>query len=396
MSFKTCTFDSNKSQNASEPLSGNNVTINDKIKISFNVENLLHSMKYPEFNNINIQLLNNTTQEEYNQIIKSYYTPFRLINKNTILTNEMNQYVVSNIVYKKIFSQFLPDFPLIEIINTNKSIVNSCIFLNGEPFGIQIDEKYILPFSILFPLLYNLSINNGRFIWSELKFEMLEINQNSGEDTTVAYYGYLKQELRYNICNKVVKINEGIIVYNINNNKFNKNGRIYSDVLQIFCPVNLYLLLFGGEVLNFEYSNYSIDNDKDNDKMENEKIIDIPIKNTKITLPLISNSYLKIPITSNLKYKYRGYEFSVLSEKIMEIYNDCPLTEIQFKKNNISKHSYIVLTNHEDGLLYILKKISNKNINSYETLVDYIEKNSDKNKNTFYFERYDKSIKISI
>ena len=402
MSFKTCTFDDISDisdishispQNKTDALACNNVMINDKIKISFNINNKSHTLAYPEFNNLNIQLLNNTTKEEYSDLIKSYYSPFRILSKNTILSNESEQYVVSNIVYKKIFSQFLPDFPLIEIINTNKSIINSCLFLNSEPFGIQLDEKYILPFSILFPLLYNLSINNGKFIWSELKFDMLEIYPNTENTQQVYYYGYLKQDLRYNICNidKTVKINEGIIVYNINNNKFNKNGRIYSDVLQIYIPINLYFLLFGVNNLNFEYSNYSSKNN-----MENLKIIDIPIKDAKITLPLISQSKLKIPIISDLVYKYRGLEFSILSEKIMENYNDCPLTEVQFNKNNISNHSYIVLTNHDDGLLYILKKISNKNIKSYDSLVNYVEKISEKNKNSFYFERYDKSIKILI
>jgi len=381
MSFKTCIF---------ENISGNNVTINDKIRISFNINNIDSTFTYPEFNNLNIQLINNTINEDYNELIKFLSTPFRLINKNTILTNESNQYIVSNITYNKCFSQFLPDFPLIEIINVKKTIPNSCIFLDAEPFGIQLDEKYILPFSILFPLLYGLSINNGKFIWSDLKFNMLEISK----DSSVVYYGYLKQEMKYNICNnKTVRMNDGIIVYNINQNKFNKNGRIYSDQLNIYIPINLYFLLFGTQLLIFEYSNFIIDDD---DKMENQKVENIPIKYTNISLPLISQSKLKIPIKSNVVYKHRGLEFSVLSEELMESYKDSPLTENQFKKNTISSHSYITLTNHEDGLLYILKKISNKNIKSFDSLVNYIEKLSDKNKNTFYFERYDKTLKISV
>jgi len=381
MSFKTCTF---------ENISGNNVTINDKIRISFNINNIDSTFTYPEFNNLNIQLINNMTNEDYNELIKFLSKPFRVISKNTILTNESNQYIVSNITYNKCFSQFLPDFPLIEIINVKKTIPNSCIFLDAEPFGIQLDEKYILPFSILFPLLYGLSINNGKFIWSDLKFNMLEISK----DSSVAYYGYLKQEMKYNICNnKTVRMNDGIIVYNINQNKFNKNGRIYSDQLNIYIPINLYFLLFGTQLLIFEYSNFIIDDD---DKMENQKVENIPIKSTPFSLPLISQSKLKIPIKSNVVYKHRGLEFSVLSEELMESYKDSPLTENQFKKNTISSHSYITLTNHEDGLLYILKKISNKNIKSFDSLVNYIEKLSDKNKNTFYFERYDKTLKISV
>jgi hypothetical protein len=387
MSFKTCIFNT---------ISGNNVTIDDKIRISFNINNINATYVYPEFNNLNIQLINNLSNEEYNDKIRLLSTPFRLISKNTILTNESNQYVVSNITYKKCFSEFLPDFPLIEIINVDKSIPNSCIFLDSEPFGIQLDEKYILPFSILFPLLFALRVNNGKFVWSDLKFNMLEISKDKMGLTgsSVEYYGYLKQEMKYNICNnKTVKMNDGIIVYNINQNKFNKNGRIYSDKLEINIPINLYFLLFGTETLFFEYSNYIIDND---DEMENKKIIDLPIKHTKISLPLISQSKLKIPINSNVVYKYRGLEFSILSEKLMESYTDSPLTENQFKKNTISSQSYITLTNHEDGLLYILKKISNKNIKSFDSLVNYIEKLSDKNKNTFYFERYDKTLKISV
>jgi hypothetical protein len=402
MSFKTCIYDNSSS---------NNVTINDNIRISFNCNNTNATFKYKNFKHLNVELLNNFSQEEYNSFLQESAMSFRLISKSTILTGDSQVYVVSNITYKKYFSQFLPDFPLIEIINSDKSIPNSCIFLDSEPFGIQLDEKYILPFSILFPLLYTLSINNGKFVWNELIFNMLEISDN----TNNLFYAYVKQELRYNICttDKSVKINNGIIIYNINNNKFNKNGRIYSDKLQIYIPINLYFLLFGTQLLIFEYSNYNIDNniddnidnniddnnidgDKYDNKFKNLKIIDIPIKTAKINLPLISQSNLKIPISSKLVYKYRSLEFSILSEELMESYNDSPLTENQFKNNTISNHSYITLTNHPDGLLYILKKISNKNIKSYETLVDYIEKISDKNKNTFYFERYDKSIKISV
>lgn len=70
---------------------------------------------------------------------------------------------------------------------------NSCIFLNDEPYGIQLDEQYVLPFSILFPLLINLCIYNGIFICNQLSYDMIEVNEIYKEN--INYYAIINEKL---------------------------------------------------------------------------------------------------------------------------------------------------------------------------------------------------------
>ncbi len=120
------------------------------------------------------------------------------------------------------------------------------------------------------------------------------------------------------------------------------------------------------------------------------------IKYISIIVPLVEQHNMKIPISSNDIFKYKNLEFTILSENLMINTKDCPISEQQFYKNHVSINKYVVLTNHDDKMLYILKKITNKKINSLESLKEYTKSLNDKNKNTFYFERFDREIKISV
>jgi hypothetical protein len=120
------------------------------------------------------------------------------------------------------------------------------------------------------------------------------------------------------------------------------------------------------------------------------------IKNISIIVPLVEQHNMKIPITSTETFKYKNLEFSILSEQLMLNSKDCPISENQFYKNHLSTNKYVVLTNHDDNMLYILKKITNKKINSLDSLKEYTKSLNDKTKNTFYFERFDREIKISV
>jgi hypothetical protein len=339
---------------------------------------------FPEFKNLLIDTKCN--RGELLEILQAQFESFKIVNKNTILTNDFSQYVVSTIKYKKYFSEFLPSFPLIEIIDNKKYVENSCIFLGDTPYGIQLDSKYILPFSILFPLLYNLIINEGKYIFNNFKLDMIEVDEDN-EDNKLKYYAILKETLKFKINDKIIKFDENDIIYTINNCEFNKNGNILSSELNIYIPLNLYFILSINPQYTFEYST---DTNKDDISMSNT------VKNIIIELPKFNESELTIPIFSEESYSYRGLEFKILSEKIMEFYEDCPLKHSQFLNNSISSEKYIVLTNHVDGLLYVLKKISNKKISSFNMLKEYTENILQKNKSSFYFERFDKSIKITI
>ena len=398
MSFKTCQISN---------LSNNAVSLNDNILISFGnninkfkIESIHTQFYFPEFKHLLIDI--KCSREVLLHTIQSLFEPFKILNKNTILTNDFSQYIVSTIKYKKYFSEFLPSFPLIEIIDNKKYVENSCIFHEDDPYGIQLDSKYIFPFSILFPLLYNLIINDGKYIFNNFKLDMIEINEidqdkdkdeddeddEDGEIIEVKYYAILKKTLKFKINDKIIKFDYNDIIYTINNCHFNKNGNIFCPELNIYIPLNLYFILCINSHYTFEYSTGI--------NINNNKIVNTIIKNRITELPKSNESELLIPIFSEEIYSYRGLEFNILTEKLMEIYQDCPLKQSQFLNNYVSTEKYIVLTNHKDGLLYILKKISNKNISSFNMLKEYTENILQKNKSTFYFERFDKSIKITI
>ncbi len=380
------------------------VNINDVVTITFNNTNNTNisnnNLCFPEFKNLNISL-NNIDKYQFIELIRSIirdYTKFKMIRRNTILTNEFAQLVVDTIVYKKYFSEFLPSIPLIQIIPNDISPSNSCIFLNDEPFGIQLDEQYIIPFTILFPLLINLCLYNGVFMTNQLTYDIIEVNENTDNSNNsnnsnkddINYYAIINEKIKFKTHNKSFQFNENDVIYSINNNKFNKNGKIYSETLQINIPLNLYFMLCESNYVTIEYSN------KPELVYDNSTISVNKLKYISVIIPLVEQQNMKIPIISKEIFKYKNYEFSVLSEQLMLNNKDCPINEQQFYKNHISTNKYIVLTNHDDGMLYILKKITNKKIHSLESLKEYTKSLNDKTKNTFYFERFDRQLKLSI
>ncbi len=129
---------------------------------------------------------------------------------------------------------------------------------------------------------------------------------------------------------------------------------------------------------------------------DNSTVSENILKYVSIIIPLVEQHNMKIPIISNDIFKYKTLEFTILSENLMINNKDCPITEQQFTKNHLSSNKYVVLTNHDDNMLYILKKITNKKINSLESLKEYTKSLNDKTKSTFYFERFDREIKISV
>ena len=381
--------------------SKNSININDSIDISFyNVIDVIEKelensffLTYPEFKNLTIKSKIHSKQE-FVELIESIINPriFKNIIKNTILNDIKHQYVVDTIIYKKYFSEYLPQIPLIRILDNETSRPNTCVFLNNVPIGIQMDKTHILPFIFLFQLLKSLVINDGVFIFDYINYEIMETRDETNEDNH--YFLVLNESIKINTIDKQYKLSSGDIIFNINGNNFNKNGKIYYDKLDLFLPLNLYLMLTGHNRITIDFMpNSKIIKTKDNIDF---KLIGKTSKSIDIILPLFNQNRLRIPLFPEKTFKFKDLEFSILNEKLMEEHMDCPLNKRHFEKNTYSSHKYIVLTNHESGKLYVLKKISNKKMQTFEEMIEYITNIPEKNKKTFYFERINDSLQITV
>jgi hypothetical protein len=368
------------------------------ISLSFQEKDISQSIyfTFPEFKNLTIfSYKPNITKIDILQILDKYMCPdyFKLLKKNDILNDILNeektQYVLQNILNEKYFSIFLPEIPLIKIIENNKAEKNNMVFYKDKLIGIFIDESTIIPVIVLFNIIKNLILNDGIYIIdNQINFDVLETILN--ENQTQHFFLSLNESLIIK-CEKgkqKFKFHKGDIIFNLNGNSFNKNGKIYSEKLKLYVSINTYLMINGSNLidLNFLPQSKSID----------EKNINCThMKNVQIILPIFNQSQLKIPIIEEDKiYKYNNLEFKILTEKLMETYLDCPLSKNQFDKNHLSEDKYIVLTNHSSKKLYILNKISNKKIENLEEMIEYINKND--SKKTFNFERIDFSLNITI
>ena len=380
----------------------NSININDSIDISFydigedigedkNKDSFI--LSYPEFKNLTIKSIFLSKQKVV-ELLDNNFNPkiFKSIVKNTILNDITHQYVVETIVYNKYFSEFLPQIPLIKILDNKTSRPNSCIFLNGTPIGIQMDKIHILPFVVLFQLLKCLIINDGVFILDYINYDIMETQDEINKSNH--YFLVLNDSIKINTIEKPYKLSSGDVIFNINGNNFNKNGKIYSDKLDLYLPLNLYLMLTGNNRITVDFMPQSkIIQTKSN---VNFKLIGKTSKSIDIILPLFNQNKLRIPLFPEKIFKFKDLEFSILNEKLMEKHMDCPLSKRYFEKNTYSVEKYIVLTNHESGKLYILKKISNKKIQTFEEMVDYITNIPEKHKKTFYFERTNDSLQITV
>lgn len=396
--------------------SKNSININNSIDISFyNVfdeegDNSFF-LTYPEFKNLTVKS-KKYSKQEFVELLDNNSNPkiFKTIIKNTILNDNKHQYVVDTIVYKKYFSEFLPQIPLIRIIDNETSKPNTCVFLNDIPIGIQMDKTHILPFIFLFQLLKSLIINNGIFIFDYINYDIMETYEEKETKETKEtsetkegkeekhYFLVLTESIRINTNEKdkekEYKLSSGDIIFNINGNNFNKNGKIYYDKLDLFLPLNLYLMLFGHNRISIDFMPHSkIVKTKGNIDF---KLIGKTAKSIDIILPLFNQNKLRIPLFPEKTFKFKDLEFSILNEKLMEKHMDCPLNKRLFEKNTYSNHKYIVLTNHDSGKLFILKKISNKKIQTFEEMVEYITNIPEKYKKTFYFERTNDLLQITV
>jgi hypothetical protein len=369
----------------------------DSINISFskikqNSSNSIY-FAFPEFKNLTIfSEKPNITNLEIINTLKRYIYPddFKILKKNTILNDTENQYVLDNIIYENFFSMFLPEIPLIKVIQNDYSDKNKMVFYKDKFIGVFVDEITIIPIFFLFNILINLILNNGIFIIdTQLKFDILETIDN--QDNSQHFFLILTETIYIKTIHNKIKLSKGDIIFNINGNSFNKNGKVYSDKINLFLPLNTYLMLNNSNTINLNFlpiSNGSTNLDGNHINCLNAKYIEFKI-------PIFNQTELKVPIClDDFSFRYNNLEFKILSEKLMETYLDCPISKKEFENNHISKNKYIVLTNHKTNKLYVLEKVSNKKIDNMQEMIEYI--NKIKNKKTFYFSRIDDELKITI
>ena len=366
----------------------------DSINISFSLQekNLSNSIyfTFPEFKDLTIfSDKPDITKLEVINILDKYLSPdfFKLLKKNSILNDGESQYVLQDILNEKYFSIFLPEVPLIKIIENDNAIQNKIVFYKDKLIGVFIDETTIIPVIVLFNIIKNLILNNGIYVLdSKINFDILETIDN--ENKSQNFFLSLNDSISIKCENKKFKLSEGDVIFNINGNSFNKNGKIYCEKLKLYLSINTYLMINGSNLIDINFLPKSKNFDEINIDNSN-------LKNVQIKLPIFNQSELKIPIINDDKiYKYNNLEFKILTEKLMENYLDCPLSKKHFDKNHLSKNKYVVLTNHSSKQLYILKKISNKKIENFDEMIEYINKND--NKKTFYFGRIDNTLKITV
>ena len=366
----------------------------DSINISFSFQDKKISnsiyFTFPEFKNLTIfSDKPNITTDEVLNILDKYLCPdsFKMLRKNSILNDGESQYVLQNITNERYFSMFLPEIPLIKVIENDNAMPNKIVFYKDKLIGVFIDETTIIPVIVLFNIIKNLISNNGIYILdNNINFDILETIDN--ENKSQNFFLSLNNSIKIDVNNKKFKLSEGSIIFNINGNSFNKNGKIYSDKLKLYLSLNTYLMMNGSNIIDIDFLPKS-------KRMDDININCSNLKKIQIVLPKFNQSQLKIPILDEDKiYTYNKLEFRILTEKLMETYLDCPLSKKQFDKNHLSSNKYIALTNHSSKQLYILKKISNKKIENIEQMIEYISKND--NKKTLYFGRIDSSLKITV
>jgi hypothetical protein len=129
---------------------------------------------------------------------------------------------------------------------------------------------------------------------NDILYDMIEVKENEN----INYYAIINEKIKFKTHNKSFQFNENDIIYSINKNKFNKNGKIYSETLQIYISLNLYFILCESNFITIEYTN------NPNLIYDNKTISENKIKYISVIIPLIEQQNLKIPIISNENFKY--------------------------------------------------------------------------------------------
>ena len=308
------------------------------------------------------------------------------VNNYVDIRGEISKYITFNkIVYKKLFSRFLPYIPTIKCDNKNISSDIELIKYKDKYLGF-INNNDIIPAIIIFLIIKNYVFNNGLFI---LPYNIYyNVCETSDKDDANEYNmsNHIVMKDRYKLSNNSY-LNKGDHIFNIDGREFNNMGFVYCPEINSSLQINTYLLLFGSSSIIVTYASELTVSKFQNIKTE---VCKVPIKEVHLKIDKFISDNLKIPIKQQEIFTFRDKQFQIMSEELLnEIdINNHPI-DINRYNNYYSSNKIIVMRDDKDEKLYVLNKISGKLILNDKTFEEIISKIKSKNKRKFEFMRDD-------
>jgi len=292
--------------------------------------------------------------------LKLYKSISKLNYKKQIEING-NIYKIKHIVHSKIFSQYQPHIPIIEVSNTID--YNQEIYYKDKILGVKNNCNTIVPLYFLINICSLFIKNSGfYFLVNELEYNVCEVIDDA---KYIDYYLILTKKFKINNTKLNTYIfNSGDMIYSINNIHFNFNGHLYSEKYKMYLTLNTYILLHDITNLEFHYTpnrtkKIDIYINDDGDNIDDKKFLLNRIKTIILKLDKFDETKLKIPNVNESNIKYNSIVFNLLTDKLYQTVKNRINIDI------INKYSTdnIIITEY-DSVLYRVVKISNKNINN--------------------------------
>ena len=87
--------------------------------------------------------------------------------------------------------------------------------------------------------------------WREIieQYNGLIDNENKSQN----FFLSLNDSISIKCENKKFKLSEGDVIFNINGNSFNKNGKIYCEKLKLYLSINTYLMINGSDLIDINF-----------------------------------------------------------------------------------------------------------------------------------------------
>ena len=302
---------------------------------------------------------------------------------NIYINDELIEFNNFEIVFEHINTTYIPKIPLIKINNISKIslkmlTIGSLVLQNNKPFGIvsymQNNDIFCIPFFVIFYFFESFSTSKNIKIPNYI-IPTSQI-QIANEDNIINGHMVINStNIEYITKTFPIKFNENDIIIELNNNKFNNDGKIYFDKFNMFVTIDFYLLLMSLYNIDIlvKYYKYDIVKCEHDDE----------IKYCSLVNPIIQSDYNTLNIYDNKEnVKIFCASFNELSEEylINMIKNGIEFTKEHFENpinlNGINK-------------IVFLKKVEYDNITKNSTKLakylcsinaPYIETNAEKYK----------------
>ena len=285
------------------------------------------------------------------------------------------------VVYKKYFSNSLPYIPIILI---KKSLVfapnETIIMLKNKILGILINNE-IIPMIIMTLIIKNYIINDYEMYivpyiinYKIAETSVKEDNSNNDEENYI-----LIPNDKYKLSNNQY-FNKNDYIYEIDDYKFNKMGFIYLKEINSSIHINTYMLLKGSKSIKIKYTPaIFINSHLLNSSGNNLQLMQI--KTNTLIIDKFNSNKLKLPIQIQPNYNYKDKTFTILSEDLIRNSNLKSPISLENFTNSYSNNNFIVMINNNK--IYIVNKISGKNINNINIFNTILDKVLSKNKRKF-------------